>query len=165
MTRKNAISILKEDHENVRGMLEKLKNTTERATRTRQDLLERIEHEIFLHMTVEEEILYPAFRDAVGDKHAEKMYYESREEHRAANKVLADLKKADSSSPVFGGRAKVLAELVNHHADEEEDEMFLLAKKHLSNEDLEALGEQMEQRKRQLANGKSRRKESRASAS
>jgi hemerythrin-like domain-containing protein len=161
----NAITILKHDHENVRELLERLKNTTERATKTRGDLLERIEAEIVAHMTVEEEIFYPAFRDAVGDKHAQKMYHEAKEEHRAATKVMLDLKKTDPSSPAFGGRAKVLAELVTHHADEEEDEMFPMASKHFSNDELESLGEQIEQRKRQLANGKSRRKETRASAS
>jgi hemerythrin-like domain-containing protein len=161
----NAISILKHDHDNVRELLDRLKNTTDRATKTRVDLLERIEAEMVAHMTVEEEIFYPAFRDAMGDKHAEKIYHEAREEHRAASKVMADLKKADPSSPVFGGRAKVLAELVTHHADEEEDEMFSLATKHFSSDELEALGAQIEQRKRQLANGRSRRKESRSSAS
>jgi iron-sulfur cluster repair protein YtfE (RIC family) len=165
LAKSNAISILKHDHENVRELLERLKNTTERATKTRVDLLERIEAELVLHMTVEEEIFYPAFRDGIGDKHAEKMYHEAKEEHRAANKVMADLKKTDPSSPAFGGRAKVLAELVTHHADEEEDEMFPMANKHFSSDELEAIGKQMEERKRQLANGKSRRKESRASAS
>ena len=165
MAKIDAISILKHDHEHVEELLERLKNTTERATKTRVDLLERIEAEIVAHMSVEEEIFYPAFRDAVGDKKAEKMYHEAREEHRAATKVMLDLKRTDPSSPAFGGRAKVLAELVTHHADEEEDEMFPMANKHFSSEELEALGKQIEQRKRQLSNGKSRRKESRASAS
>jgi len=49
----------------------------------------------------------------------------------------------------FGGRAKVLEELVEHHADEEEDEMFTMAKNLLSKQELHDLGEQMMARKQQ----------------
>ncbi len=164
MARKNAISMLKDDHDTVRGLLDRLKETTDRATKTRRDLLERIEHEIEVHMQLEEEIFYPAFREAMGDKQGEKMFHEAREEHRAATRVMIDLKKTDVGSPAFGGRAKVLAELVTHHADEEEEEMFSLAKKHMENEQLVELAEQMTERKRQLQNGKSRRRDVREAA-
>lgn len=165
MARTNAITMLENDHKTVKELFERIKATTERAVKTRQELLERIEHELQVHMTLEQEIFYPAFRDAVDSKEALKIFHEAQEEHRAADKVLADLKRTDASSVAFGGRAKVLAELVTHHADEEEDEMFPLAKKHLSSEELQELGQRMEERKRQLSNGKSRRKDVRAAAS
>jgi hemerythrin-like domain-containing protein len=72
------------------------------------------------------------------------MNYEALEEHRAVDDlVLPDLLKTDPDSEQFSGRAKVLKELVEHHADEEEKEMFKLAKKTFNNEELRDLGERM----------------------
>src|SRR3546814_1785888 len=61
--------------------------------------------------------------------------YEAKEEHRAVEKlVLPDLFKTDAGTVVFAGRAKVLKDLIEHHAEEEEKEMFPRAKKLLSKE-------------------------------
>jgi hemerythrin-like domain-containing protein len=79
------------------------------------------------------------------------MNYEALEEHRAVLElVLPDLEGTVTTSEKFSGRAKVLKELVEHHADEEEKEMFKAAKKAMSAEQLRKLGEQMNQRKNEL---------------
>jgi hemerythrin-like domain-containing protein len=105
-------------------------------------------------VAIEEEIFYPAFKRA-GQKSDDKaMYFEALEEHRAAGElVLPDLLTTDPSSEQFSGRAKVLKELVEHHAEEEEKEMFPRAKKLLSREALAQLGEEMEARKDALLAG------------
>ena len=73
------------------------------------------------------------------------------EEHRAAGElVLPDLEKTKVTSDQFGGRAKVLKELVEHHADEEEKEMFPRARKLLDKAALTELGQQMQARKQEL---------------
>src|SRR5690606_30850605 len=97
-----------------------------------------------------EEIFYPAFRKAGGAEHA-RMYFEAVEEHRAAEDlVLPDLLKTDPESECFSGRAKVLKEMVEHHASEEEEEMFPEARESLSSDQLQELGERMAQRKKEL---------------
>ncbi|WP_250622928.1 hemerythrin domain-containing protein [Pinirhizobacter soli] len=102
------------------------------------------------HTTIEEEIFYPAFKEA-GKKEEAKMYFEALEEHRAAEDlVLPDLLSADEGSEVFSGRAKVLKELIEHHADEEEKEMFKDAKTLMSKQQLNELGAKMEQRKQKI---------------
>jgi hemerythrin-like domain-containing protein len=101
------------------------------------------------HTTLEEEIFYPAFRDASPAKDDQTMYYEALEEHNAAKLVLADLERADPATPSFGGKAKVLKELVLHHAKEEERDMFPAARKHLSKKELVDLGSRMAVRRRQ----------------
>ena len=79
------------------------------------------------------------------------MYFEALEEHRAAGElVLPDLEKTNVTSDQFGGRAKVLKELVEHHADEEEKEMFPRARKLLDAATLADLGQQMQARKQEL---------------
>ncbi len=91
-----------------------------------------------------------AFKKA-GNSNHEQLYYEAFEEHRVVSElVLPDLKKTDPTSEKFSGRAKILKELIEHHADEEESEMFKQARKSLSAEELKALGEQMNQRKKEL---------------
>ncbi|MEQ8349370.1 MAG: hemerythrin domain-containing protein [Sneathiellaceae bacterium] len=149
----NAIELLKADHRTVRKLLDELADTSVRATKARPELLAQIERELSAHTRIEEEIFYPAFRKAGGGEEAT-MYHEAREEHRAVEKlVLPDLKETDPASHEFSGRAKVLKELVEHHADEEEEEMFADAEKLLSADRLAALGAQMEARKRELLQG------------
>jgi hemerythrin superfamily protein len=146
----NAIELLKSDHKTVRKLLSELSETTERAKKTREELLSKIEKELTIHTKIEEEIFYPAFREA-GEDEETVLIHEAREEHRAVDSlVLPDLKKTDVGSKEFSGRAKVLKELIEHHADEEEDEMFPKAKELLSKQELQDLGERMEARKREL---------------
>jgi hypothetical protein len=64
--------------------------------------------------------------------------------------VLPDLQDTDVTSEAFGGRAKVLKDLILHHAEEEEEELFPRARKLLGKERLEELGGEMEARKSEL---------------
>jgi hemerythrin-like domain-containing protein len=147
---KDAIELLKADHKNVRRLLKELTDTTPRAAKKRPELLDKIEHELKVHTALEEEIFYPAFKAAGGAEH-EKINYEALEEHRAVDElVLPDLKETDPATHKFSGRAKVLKELVEHHADEEEKEMFKKAKNVMSTEELKSLAEQMLVRKEEL---------------
>ena len=142
----DAMAFLKEQHEEAKKHLEALAATTDRGVKTRKELLAKIEEELVKHMVIEEEVFYPAFKKAAGKKEDEKLYHEAQEEHRAAKQVLTDLLKTDPSSVAFGGKAKVLKELVEHHADEEESEMFPRARQVFSKSDLEELKERMEAR-------------------
>ncbi len=146
----DAIRLLKADHVKVRELLTELADTTTRAVKKRTELLGQIRVNLKAHTMIEEEIFYPAFKKA-GDKQEAKMYFEALEEHRAAGDlVLPDLLDTPPDSDQFSGRAKVLKELVEHHVEEEETEMFKDAKKLLSKEQLAELGERMEQRKNEL---------------
>jgi len=146
----DAIALLKQDHKLVKDLLGQLAESTTRAVKKRAELLHEIQINLKAHTTIEEEIFYPAFK-AAGKKEEEKMYFEALEEHRAAEDlVLPDLLGTDPSTEQFSGRAKVLKELIEHHIEEEETEMFKDAKKLLSKEELTALGAQMETRKAEL---------------
>ena len=150
----NAIQLLKQDHKTVRGLLSDLEATTRRALKRRGELLAKVAREIDVHTRIEEEIFYPAFKQA-GDRGEDaKLFHEAREEHRAAGEmVLPDLLKTAPDSEEFGGRAKVLKELVEHHAREEEREMFPRARQLLTAAQLRELGERMMERKQELLAG------------
>ncbi|KAB0489830.1 hemerythrin domain-containing protein [Pseudomonas psychrophila] len=139
----NAIEILLADHEKVKSILAQLSASTDKAIKKRTELLDKLEMEITIHTQLEEDILYPAFKEAGGKEQAQ-MYYEAKEEHRTVDSlVLPDLKKTDPTTPEFAGRFKVVKELLEHHIEEEETDMFPQAKKLLGKAKLDELGEQM----------------------
>jgi hemerythrin-like domain-containing protein len=148
----DAISLLKEDHVRVKQMLTRLDATTNRAVAEREKLLGQIESEVKVHTQIEEEIFYPAFKEAArsSDQH---IYYEAVEEHQLVDIVLPQAKGTDTGSEEFAAKAKVLKDLIEHHAEEEETEMFVKARKVMSATQLRELGERMDTRKQQLQAG------------
>ncbi|WP_085677714.1 MULTISPECIES: hemerythrin domain-containing protein [unclassified Pseudomonas] len=146
----NAIDLLIQDHKLVKKLLEELSTTTERAVKKRAELLHRIEQELQIHTALEEQILYPAIKQAGGKEEA-KMYYEAKEEHRTVDSlVLPDLLHTETGTVEFAGRVKVMKELLEHHIEEEESELFPTAKKLLGKATLEELGQTMEMQKKML---------------
>lgn len=146
----NAIDLLMQDHKVVKKLLEELSSTTERAVKKRAELLQRIEQELQIHTALEENILYPAIKEAGGKEEA-KMYYEAKEEHRTVDSlVLPDLKKTQPDSVEFSGRVKVLKELLEHHIEEEEQEMFPRAEELLDHPTLDRLATAMQQMKKDI---------------
>ncbi len=147
----DAIKLLKDDHDLMRKLLRELTDTTARGIKTRKTLLDKIKANLEAHTQIEEEIFYPAFKRNGKKADDDQMYFEALEEHRAAGDlVLPDLVGTDPASEKFSGRAKVLKELVEHHADEEEKDMFPRARRILSKAELGRLGESMEARKHEL---------------
>jgi hypothetical protein len=151
--RMDAISLLKQDHARVKQMLNRLDATTERAGNQRRELFKQIENELKVHTRLEEEIFYPAFQEAV-KKNDEHMYYEAVEEHHIVDILLGEMKGCNVESEEFSAKAKVLKDLVLHHAEEEEEpQMFVKARKALTAADLRELGAEMRTRKAQLQTG------------
>lgn len=144
----DAITLLKTDHKKVRALLETLDKTDAPARRTK--LLAQIATEVVAHTTIEEEIFYPAFRRRAQESEEKQMFFEAKEEHGLVDIILPKAKSANPSSDEFAARAKVLKDLILHHAKEEEREMFKAAKKLFDKEELTELGAQMQRRKREL---------------
>lgn len=140
---KDAIALLKEDHDRVRELLAELEETTDRAEGKRQKLLGTIEEELTIHTKIEEDVFYPAFFDAAKTSDDKELYYESIEEHHVVDLVMPEVKGTDPSTNEFAAKAKVLKDLVEHHAEEEESEMFPRARKLMNRERLMELGEEL----------------------
>ncbi len=146
----NAITLLKSDHATVKKLLRELEATTERGVKVRERLVSEIERELKVHSQIEEELFYPTFKKAAEDTDAEDMFYEATEEHHVVDMVLPELKSTSPKAPEFGAKAKVLKELIEHHAQEEETQMFVKARRLLNDEQLRALGDEMQKRKETL---------------
>ena len=154
---KDAIALLKEDHKNVKELLKRLEETSDRSTSQREKLLRQVENEVKVHTTIEEEIFYPAFKEAIRSKSDAHLYFEALEEHHVVDLVMSETKGTDTDSEEFAAKAKVLKDLIEHHAEEEETEMFPKARKAMGIARLRELGQEMEGRKRQLTAGTLRR--------
>jgi hemerythrin-like domain-containing protein len=142
----DAIKLLKTDHDKVRELLGQF----EKATGARREKLRgQIERELKVHTQIEEEIFYPAYIDAAKKKDDRTMYFEALQEHHVVDMVLPEMNDG-ATNEELQAKAKVLKELVEHHADEEEKDMFPRAKQLLDKNELRALGEQMQLRKETL---------------
>jgi hemerythrin superfamily protein len=140
----DGISLLKNDHRKV----EKIFSEIEKGNGNRQQLFAELKNELEVHAEIEEQLFYPAVRDA---KQTHDIVLESFQEHAQVKKVLADLDAADKKTEHWLAGLKVLMEDVQHHVGEEENELFPKVKdKVLSKEELEELGMRMEQMKTQL---------------
>lgn len=146
----SAITMLKSDHATLKRLLGDLEQTTERAVKERKRLIGEIERELKMHTQLEEEIFYPAFLAKAKKTEAEDLFYEATEEHHVVDMVLPSLKSANPKSHEFTARAKVLKELIEHHIEEEEKEMFVKARKLLNDSQLQELGAMMQSRKDSL---------------
>ena len=143
----NAITMLKSDHATVKRLLRELSETTERAVKQRETLVERIEREIKAHAQAEEEVFYPAFKAAAEKTDAVDLFYEAAEEHHVVDMILPALKAANPKSREFTAKAKVLKDLVEHHVREEEGQMFPKARQLFNEDELRELGDMMQARK------------------
>jgi iron-sulfur cluster repair protein YtfE (RIC family) len=142
----NAFELLKADHKKVSGIFEELEPTTNRATKTRQELFTELKNELDVHAQIEEQILYPALKDA---EPTHEITLEAYEEHHVVKQLLTELAAMPVDSDEWSAKLKVLQENVEHHVEEEEDEMFKKAKEVLSSEQIDALGARLQAAKQE----------------
>lgn len=129
---------MKADHKKVAELFDLVE--TARGKR-KLDVFNRIKSELELHTHVEETIFYPALEKP---EETHDLTLEAYEEHNVVKTLLAELSGAKSANDEWQAKAKVLRENVEHHVDEEENELFDKADEVLSAEEIEALGARME---------------------
>ena len=144
-----ATKLLKKDHAAVKDLFKQYEKAGDRAYKAKKDLFERIKEELEVHSKIEEEIFYPAVK-GVRSEEARDTVREGVEEHAIVKRLLEQLSRMDPDDEQYDSKVKVLGENVEHHADEEEDEMFSEARKNLSDDVLEDLGARMEALKERL---------------
>ena len=140
----DALTLLRRDHDKLKGLLRELEPTTERATKTRTELFDRIQSELTIHEIVEEEIFYPTLKQ---HPKAKEIVLEGYEEHDVVDMLLGELANLSVEDETWGPKAKVMIENIEHHIEEEEGEMFQKARQVFDDDELEALGEAMARRK------------------
>ena len=143
----NAISLLEEDHRKMKKLLSELESTTERGVKTREELFATVKEELTVHETIEEEIFYPALKEHPKTK---EITLEAYEEHHVVDMVMAEIEGVPYDDERWGAKFKVMKENIEHHIEEEENEMFKQARQAFEEDELEALGDRMKARKDQM---------------
>jgi hypothetical protein len=144
--KQDAISILKADHDKVKKMFKQFKALHENEEDDQAaELVGQICNELKIHTAVEEEIFYPALREVIDD---EDLMDEAEVEHQSAKELIEKIEGGSEQGDKHAAMVTVLGEYVNHHIEEEQDEMFPKAKR--AKLDLEELGQQIMTRKQEL---------------
>jgi len=145
----DAVDLLTADHNRVRGLFARFQEAEESGdTSQLVSLGESILTELEVHATIEEEIFYPEVSGA-GDGIRE-VVTEGVEEHHVVKTLAGEITALEPGDEVWVAKCKVMIENVEHHAEEEETELFPAVRKALSADELVAMGERMEARKASL---------------
>jgi hemerythrin superfamily protein len=141
----DAIKLLIADHRMVNDLFdefEKMKDKGDEDDEAKQLLVETACAALTIHAQIEEEIFYPAARDAIDDMD---LLDEAEVEHASAKQLISELSAMQPGDDLYDAKFTVLGEYVKHHVQEEEKELFAKVKK--SDLDLDELGEELMQRK------------------
>jgi iron-sulfur cluster repair protein YtfE (RIC family) len=130
-----ATALLKKQHRKVEGIFEQLAKGPNDAAA----LVSELANDLAAHMAIEQTIFYPAIRDI-----DPKTVGESYQEHAIAEIALKRLLSTSAKDPTFEAKATALKELIEHHVEEEEDELFPEVEDKMDPDQLEALGDEME---------------------
>jgi hemerythrin-like domain-containing protein len=136
--------MLEKEHEEVKGILAKLESQSKGSAKTKEDLFLKLKEELIPHMKGEEKHFYPALKD--GGETSE-IAMEGIEEHRVAETVLKELDKLSKDAENWDAKLKVFKEIVEHHIEEEEEELFEAAEDALEEDDLDKIMASFEKEK------------------
>lgn len=146
----DACSLLDADHRKVKKMFGEYETLTQSkaasAGQKKRDLASEICMELTVHAQIEEEIFYPALREAIKDTD---LLDEAEVEHGTAKDLIAQLEAAADVDDMFDAKVKVLGEYIDHHVKEERNELFVKARA-ARGLDLVGMREQLAARKEAL---------------
>ncbi|MGE4063516.1 MAG: hemerythrin domain-containing protein [Rhodospirillaceae bacterium] len=139
--------MLEDDHAKVKKLFKRYEKMKDDEDKKRFQLATEICTMLKVHATIEEELFYPAARDVLEDE--DDLVDEAEVEHASAKQLIADIERMETSDPMYDAKVKVLGEYIEHHADEEEDEMFPKLKKK-AEEQFEGMFGQMREMRQSL---------------
>lgn len=137
----DAFELLKTDHEKVSQLFKKIESASGQAKRS---LFTRLKNELDVHAHIEEKVLYPALENT---EEARDITLEAYEEHKVVKDLLAELAKGGPLNDEWDAKLTVLKENVEHHVEEEEGDLFSKARKALSDDEIDRIGEELEAEK------------------
>jgi len=147
--KQDALTMLEEEHRAVEKLFEAFERAEEHDLERKATLVQRACELLTMHAIVEEEILYPAAKDALGEDDKDDVN-EAYVEHFLVKTLIEKFTTMKAGDEGFDATFKVLTECVNHHVEEEESELFPELRKQKL--DLEAMGERIAKRRDALQN-------------
>ncbi len=148
----DALQLLKSDHDTVRGLFEQFKQAKEAGDTERMGTVQRaIFRELEVHTSIEEEVFYPE-AEAVGEE-AEELVKEGQEEHHVVEVLMKEVSGLKPGDGTFAAKMTVLIENVEHHAEEEESELFPKLREAFGRERLRRMGTALREAKERHESG------------
>lgn len=145
----DALKLLTADHNRVRGLFSRFHSAEESGdTQTMVSLFQEIDHELEVHTDIEETVFYP-WAHGLSEEIAE-VVDEGIEEHHVAKVLQGEIRELSPDDDAWAAKVNVLIENVEHHAEEEEQEMFPSISSASDGQTLQDLAERLEARKREL---------------
>jgi hemerythrin superfamily protein len=139
----NAIELLKKDHREVKGWFEEYEEAT--TDDEKAELSSKICLALKVHAQIEEEIFYPQAREAVAN---DDLLDQALVEHAGAKQLIGQIESMTVGDELYDAKVKVLGEQINHHVEDEEEELFPEVED--CDFDLDELGKKMASRKAEL---------------
>lgn len=141
----DVIDLLEHDHGTAKSLIKRFNDGEGDKEAIARELLDELE----AHTSLEERLVYPALRGEVPD--VDDVVVEGTEEHHVAEQLIDEIRGLDPSDEAWAAKVKVLGENVEHHIEEEQDELFPKVKDAMDSTRRQALGEEAQRLKRQLA--------------
>lgn len=136
--------LLKREHRKVEQLFSKIKkHIDDRDFSSASDFFEEMKMELGAHAKAEEEVFYEPLRQAGRGEKDQDIVGEAKEEHHVVALLLNELSRLDMTADEWKAKLTVLSEMVEHHVEEEEEEMFKRAKRLFSESDAEQMAENM----------------------
>lgn len=145
----DAVELLTKQHREVEDLFEQFDKLGDDAKAKKKQLADKICQALIMHTMIEEEIFYPATRAAGEEQEeTEDMVDEAIVEHASAKDLIAQIQEMDPEDDLYDAKVKVLSEMIDHHVEEEEKEMFPKTRK--LKLDLKVLGQEMKARQEEI---------------
>ena len=124
----DAVDLLDADHIAVKKLFTQFKKLSEAKSGAdeRKAVADKICMELTVHADIEEQVFYPAAREAI---HDDDLLNEAEVEHASAKDLIAQISAMDADEELFDAKVIVLGEYIDHHVEEERTEMFPKARK------------------------------------
>ena len=146
----DAIQMLKKDHKEVKALFKEFERFRGRAGKKQQPVVTQICQALTVHAQIEEELVYPVFKE-LRSQDIKDLVREAAEEHKLAKTLIGELTTLSPTDEQYEAKVTVLREYIQHHVKEEEDELFPKTHKHLSAKRFAELEEQITARKQALS--------------
>jgi hemerythrin superfamily protein len=148
----DALTLLKQDHREVKALFAEVEELGERADASRAKLFAKIDEALTLHARCEEAVFYPALKEKASARSEERdEVMEAYEEHGVVKSLIKQLENLDPTDESYKAKLTVLIENVEHHVKEEEGSLFKVARELLSEDELEEIGQKIEAMKEKAA--------------
>ncbi|MGI8544820.1 MAG: hemerythrin domain-containing protein [Aridibacter sp.] len=143
----DAFKFIKKEHDRMDKTFAEIADTTEQSGEKREELFEKLKKDLEIHMRIEEAILYPELK---AHKKTEDKGYEGIAEHDVGKNLLREMDSMPKDNKEWTAKFDVLKESMEHHNKEEEDDLFPDARKVLSQEKIDEMGEKLVDEKKKL---------------